>query len=215
MVEGKKTKAKAGEAPEMRRPEDIAELQAFLKRSKRRQDHDEVTRFKAVLSYIGGTSAIETAKKLKTVRSCVNKWIRWYVTAGPEGLLTQDRPGVPPKLNAAQLTELAGVIKAGPLAAGYQSGVWTGPMVGDLILQRYGVRYHYEYIPRLLARLHFSVQRPRKRLARADAQAQQRWNEERLPEIRKSPRMPRYSPVRGRGQLLARRLAASDVGAHR
>lgn len=189
MGDDRKTKARAGEAipPEMRRPEDILELQAFLARSKRRQEHDEVRRFKAVLMYIDGTSAIETAKKLKTVRSCVNKWIRWYVTAGPEGLLTQDRPGVPPKLNAAQLAELAGLIKAGPLAAGYQSGVWSGPMVGDLIQQRFGVRYHHEYIPRLLAKLRFSVQRPRKRLARADAVAQQRWVEERLPEIKKKP----------------------------
>jgi len=190
MTETKKIKPKAGEAipPEMRRPEDIAELQAFLHRSKRKKDHDEVKRFKAVLSYIGGTSAIETAKKLKTVRSCVNKWIRWYVTAGPEGLLTQDRPGVPPKLDATQLAELAALIKAGPIAAGYTSGVWTGPMVGDMIEKRFGVKYHYEYIPRLLARMRFSVQCPRKCLARADAEAQQRWVDERLPEIKKKPR---------------------------
>ncbi len=65
-----------------------------------------------MLSYIDGNRAIETAKKLKTVRSCVNKWIRWYVTAGSEGLLTQACPGSPPKLDDAQLRELATVIEA-------------------------------------------------------------------------------------------------------
>lgn len=189
MSDGKKSKAKAGEAipPEMRRPEDIAELKAFLARSQRRHDPEEVKRFRAVLSYIDGNSAIETAKRLKTVRSCVNKWIRWYVTAGPEGLLTQDSPGSPPKLEAERLHELAVIVEAGPAAAGYTSGVWTGPMVGDLIEKRFGVTYHHEYIPRLLARMRFSIQRPRKRLARADAAAQREWVEERLPQIKKKP----------------------------
>ena len=189
VAEGKKAKAKAGEAipVEMRRPEDIADLKAFLARAQRRHDSEAVKRFRAVLSYIDGNSAIETAKKLRTARSCVNKWLRWYVTAGPEGLLTQDSPGSPPKLEDAKLLELAEIVDAGPMAAGYTSGVWTGPMVADLILKRFSVSYHHEYIPRLLARMHFSIQRPRKRLARADAEAQQLWVETRLPEIKKKP----------------------------
>jgi transposase len=60
-------------------------------------------------------------------------------------------------------------------------------MVGDLIEKRFGVTYHHEYIPRLLARMRFSIQRPRKRLARADAAAQREWVEERLPQIKKKP----------------------------
>ena len=189
MAEDKKPRAKKGEAipPDRRRAEDIADLKAFLGRSQRRHNAEEVKRFRAVLSYIDGNSAIETAKKLKTVRSCVNKWIRWYVTAGPLGLLTQDSPGSPPKLDDAQLLELATIIEAGPTKAGYTSGVWTGPMVGDLIWKQFGVKYHHEYIPRLLARMRFSIQRPRKRLARADAAAQQKWVEDRLPEIKKRP----------------------------
>ncbi len=189
MADGRKVKSKAGEAvpPEMRRPEDVAELKGFLAREQRRHDREAVKRFRAVLSYIEGTSAIETAKKLKTGRSCVNKWIRWYVTAGPEGLLTQDSPGSPPKLDAERLGELAIIIEAGPMAAGYTSGVWTGPMVGDLIQKRFGVQYHHQYIPRLLARMQFSIQRPRKRLARADADAQREWVEKRLPAIKKKP----------------------------
>lgn len=190
MAEKSRVKAKAGEAipPEMRRPEDIADLQDFLALAQRRGRRDEVKRFRAVLSYIAGNSAIEAAKQLKTVRSCVNKWIRWYVTSGPEGLQTQQRPGSPPKLDAGQLRELGAVIEQGPVAAGYTTGVWTGPMIGDLIEKRFGVKYHHEYIPRLLARMRFSIQRPRKRLARADAEAQRDWVDRRLPEIKKKPK---------------------------
>ena len=101
-----------GNPAELRRPQDIADLKEFLARSQRRHDGEEVKRFGAVLSYIDRNRAIETAKKLKTVGSCVNKWIRCYVTAGSEGLLTQACPGSPPKLDDAQLRELATVIEA-------------------------------------------------------------------------------------------------------
>ncbi len=48
-----------------------------------------------------------------------------------------------------------------------------------------GSSYHEQHIPRLLHRLGFSVQRPRKLLARADAEAQQQWLEVRLPAIKR------------------------------
>ena len=44
-------------------------------------------------------------------------------------------------------------------------------MIGDLIEDRFGVRYHNHHVPRLLHQLGFSVQRPRKRLARAELAA--------------------------------------------
>lgn len=58
-------------------------------------------------------------------------------------------------------------------------------MIGDLIEDRFGVSYHNHHIPRLLHQLGFSVQKPRKRLARADAGAQEYWLRERFPAIKK------------------------------
>jgi len=104
---------------------------------------------------------------------------------GIEGLLTAKPPGPAPKLGEAQRHELGALIDAGPLAAGYQSGVWTGPMIGDLIVERFEVRYHKHNVPRLLHELGFSIQRPRKRLARADAEKQATWLRETFPAIKK------------------------------
>jgi transposase len=117
----------------------------------------------------------------------VNRWLQWYEAMGVDGLLTGTAPGPARKLTAAQLIELAGLVDAGPLAVGYLSGVWTGPMVGDLIENRFGVRYHKHNVPRLLHELGFSVQRPRKRLARADAAAQALWFRKTFPAIKKKP----------------------------
>lgn len=60
-------------------------------------------------------------------------------------------------------------------------------MIGDLIYERFADRYHAQHVPRLLHQLGFSVQRPRKRLARANHEAQEAWVRERFPEIKKKP----------------------------
>ena len=95
MAGSKKARAKAGEAipAEMRTVEDVETLRAFLANAKAKQRHQEIARFQAVLGYIEGRSAIEMAKKLKTDRSCVNKWLGWYATAGVDGFLAKSYPG--------------------------------------------------------------------------------------------------------------------------
>ena len=130
---------------------------------------------------------IELAAELDVTRGAINRWLQWYEAMGVAGLVTGKAPGPAPKLGEAQRRELTALVEAGPLAAGYPSGVWTGPMIGDLIARRFGVRYHKHNVPRLLHELGFSVQRPRKRLARADAQLQAIWLREKLPAIKKKP----------------------------
>ena len=92
------------------------------------------------------------------------------------------------QLTQDQQDELGALVDAGPQAAGYTSGVWTGPMIADLIERRFKVQYHKHHVPRLLLYLGFSVQRPRKRLARADVKAQAAWRRKTLPQIKKKPR---------------------------
>ena len=52
------------------------------------------------------------------------------------GLETGQAPGATAKLSQDQQDELGAWIEAGPQASGYKSGVWTGPMIGDLIERR-------------------------------------------------------------------------------
>jgi transposase len=128
-------------------------------------------RGKAVWDYVNGKKVIVIAAEFEVARAAVNQWLRWYDTAGTEALWPRKAPGPAPRLSPAQHAELTQLIEGGPQAAGYTGGVWTGPRIGDLIHRRFGVRYHNHHIPRLLHQLDFSVQRPRKRLARADKAA--------------------------------------------
>ncbi len=168
-----------------RSPSSRQKLRRFIRQRAKDGDLDEWRRGRAVLGYIEGRRVIDLAAELDVTRGSVNRWLQWYEAMGIEGLLTRTAPGPSRKLTEAQRSELTALVEAGPLAAGYPSGVWTGPMVGDLIEQRFGVRYHKHNVPRLLHELDFSVQRPRKRLARADAAAQATWFRKTFPAIKK------------------------------
>lgn len=160
-------------------------LVGFIDQRRRATDLDAWRRGRAVLGYIRGRRVVDLASEADVTRGSVNRWLRRYETQGTEGLLTGVAPGPRRRLTAAQQSELSEIIEAGPQAAGYSTGVWTGPMIGDLIHTRFGVRYHNHHVPRLLHALGFSVQRPRKKLARADARAQARWLRDTLPAIKK------------------------------
>lgn len=162
-------------------------LQRFIKEQRKASNLDAWRRARAVLGYIEGRRVVDLAREADVSRGSVNRWLQRYEAEGMAGLKSRPRPGPERRLNAEQLEELAYLIEAGPRELGYSSGVWTGPMIADLIEDRYGVRYHNHHIPRLLHDLGFSVQRPRKRLAKADLKAQARWLRRTLPAIKKKP----------------------------
>ena len=158
-----------------------------MRKAKKRGDLSAWRRAKAVLGYIAGKRVIVMSGELDVARGSINRWLQWYEADGIEGLVPKKPPGGVPQLTYEQMAEVIATVTAGPRAAGYSTGVWTGPMVGDWIRREFGIKYHNQYIPRLLHRLGFSVQRPRKRLARADLEKQEYWLRKRLPAIKKKP----------------------------
>lgn len=189
-ISAKTKRAKAGEAirAKWKTPEELAKLDALITEAEKEGDLMTWRRATGVRRYIDGKRAVIVAADFGVARSAVNQWLRWYDTAGTEALRPRKAPGAAPKLSEEQRAELIALIEAGPQASGYTSGVWTGPRIGDLIWKKFGVRYHNHHVPRLLHQLGFSVQRPRKRLARADRAAQEVWLKERLPAIKKKRR---------------------------
>ena len=170
-----------------RSPSGRKKLKRFILQRLKAHDLDAWRRGRGVLGYIEGRRVVDLAVELDVTRGSVNRWLQWYEAMGVDGLLTATPPGPSPKLTEEQRSALAALVEAGPLFAGYQTGVWTGPMIGDLIENRFGVRYHKHNVPRLLHELRFSLKRPRKRLARADAMKQATWLRETFPAIKKKP----------------------------
>jgi putative transposase len=165
--------------------EEIVKLVMLQREAEAKGDLPTWRRATAVLGYAQGKKVISLSEHLDVTRGSINHWLGWFNAAGTDGLRPRPRPGAPPRLSEEQQAELVTIIEAGPQAAGFFTGIWTGPMIGDLIHRRFGVRYHNHYVPHLLHKLGFSVQRPRKRLARADLARQEVWMRKTFPSIKK------------------------------
>ena len=142
-------------------------------------------RIHAVILNAEGRSSGEVADLLKAPRSRVSDWLANYETYGLEGLLEGFRSGRPALLSAAQLTDLADIVDSGPVAYGFDCGVWTSPMIARVIAEQFGLSYHPGHVRKLLHRIGFSVPRPRRLLARADAAAKERWQRRTFPNLKK------------------------------
>jgi transposase len=139
-----------------------------------------------VLNSEGHTSG-ELASILQAPRSKVSEWLQRYQSEGVEGLLEGYRAGRPSELTEKQQQELGDILDSGPVAYGLDSGIWTSPMIAWVIEEEFGVQYHPGHVRKLLHRWGFSVQRPRRVLARADAAAQDRWHRRIYPAFKKKP----------------------------
>lgn len=144
-------------------------------------------RLHAVLLNHEGKTSGEIANLLKTSRSCVTQWLADYDAYGEEGLLEGYHSGRPAGLPEQQKLQLGDIIESGPVAYGYLSGVWTSPMITKVIEQEFGICYHPGHVRRLLAQMNFSVQRPKRILAKADKAKQDRWRRYTYPDIKKKP----------------------------
>ena len=129
----------------------------------------------------------EITTLLKASRARVSEWLRNYEQYGYEGVLEGYRPGRPPVMTPAQEQSLADILDSGPVAYGFLSGVWTSPMIARVIREEFGITYHPGHVRRLLHQLGFSVQRPRRKLARASRYKQDRWHRYTYPNLKKTP----------------------------
>ena len=128
------------------------------------------------------------AEMLEVTTGCVWEWVRTYRVRGIEGLRTRKAPGAKPKLTDKQFERLRRWIKRGPEACGYDTGVWTGPLVRDLIKAKFNVTYSVPHVRRILHKLGFSVQYPKKILSEASLEEQERWLKKDYPRIKKKPK---------------------------
>lgn len=144
-------------------------------------------RLRAVVLNSEGHTSGELAKLLQAPRSKVSEWLQRYERDGVEGLLEGYRSGRPSELTEEQQQALGDILDSGPVAYGLDSGIWTSPMIAWVIEEEFGVQYHPGHVRKLLHEWGFSVQRPRRVLARADAVAQDRWHRRIYPALKKKP----------------------------
>ena len=157
------------------------------KESEQAGRYREARRIHAVVLNMEGQTSMEIAKVLKASRQKVSLWLKDYEQEGLEALQEGERPGRPSRLGERQIVELTDIVDSGPVSYGFLSGVWTCPMMARIIDEEFEIQYHPDHVGRILHRLGFSVQRPKRSLIRANAEKRNRWIRLIYPAIKKKP----------------------------
>lgn len=159
-----------------------------MKRDGRTLDHKtlEEMRLLAVQRMAEGESAAQVAASFGMHRSWAFK-CRAAVRGRGRGvrvLRSRQGTGRPRKLTATQEHQVfVWVNGKNPMQYGFDFGLWTRQIVGELIAQRFGVQLSLASIGALLARQGLTAQKPLQRAYQRDPEAIEQWQRERYPAI--------------------------------
>jgi transposase len=119
------------------------------------KDADQARRLLAIAAAYEGQDRAACAKIGAMSPQRLRDWVHRFNAAGPDGLIDRKPAGAARRLSAAQETELAALIEAGPDVE--RDGVvrWRCIDLRQLILTRWRIAYHERTIGKLLRRLGF------------------------------------------------------------
>lgn len=134
-----------------------------------------------------GRSKAEVARLFGVSRTSVHHWVKLYRRRGEAGL-TPKRPGRAKQSGRLKGWQAATVVNMitdrCPDQLKLPFALWTREAVGELIEQRFGIRYSVWTVGRLLRRWGFSPQKPVRRAYERDDKKIKRWLDEKYPAIR-------------------------------
>lgn len=128
-----------------------------------RKDHSFRRRSRALLMVArDGKSRAEAAEACEVSLRSVFNWQASYARDGTNGLVSRRKPGRPCRMTDEQLARLREIVIAGPIAAGFDTGIWTSRLVCQVIQQVFDRQYSERQVRRLLHKAGCSLQYPKK-----------------------------------------------------
>jgi len=100
----------------------------------------------------------------------VQRWIHRLNESGFEGLKDKPGRGRRPQLSESDRQQLITDIKSSPEKFGYQQSRWDGKLLSHHLKVNFGIQIKVRQCQNLFKQLGFSLQRPRKMPAGADAE---------------------------------------------
>ena len=115
----------------------------------------------------------------------VAKWVARHHAHGDHGLKATPTPGRPRFLTADQERKVLAWLTESPPKHGFDTDLWTARRVAELIHQKFGVRFHSNYLREWLSKRNYTPQKPARRARQRDQAAIDRWVAEDWPRIQK------------------------------
>lgn len=141
--------------------------------ARRAGNGDQACRLVALALVLEGASRTAAARAGGMDRQTLRDWVIRYNVAGVAGLRDRPRSGRRPRLNAAQLAELARLVEQGPDIEVHRVVRWRCIDLQAEIKARFDVEISERHVGRLLGQLKFRRLSVRPRHPQADEAAQQ------------------------------------------
>jgi len=166
-------------------PKTYKRLICLRKQAERDGAYRVAKRLQAVVLNSEGSTSGELAQLLAAPRSRVSEWFSTLPSfwRGRAARRTSLGPAIGADVGAAETARRHSRQRPGSLRLGY--GHLDSPMIAWVIEEEFGIHYHPGHVRKLLHRAGFSVQRPRRVLARANAYQQDRWQRYTYPSLKK------------------------------
>lgn len=132
-----------------------------------------------------GMTITEVARRLEVSMSSVKRWKKAFAEGGVAALARKQSKPRGRRLSSEQIELLCEIIIAGPLAAGFDTDLWTCPRIAEVVDREFGISYHPDHLGRILHELGFSPQKPQRRARERDEAAIEYWRRHDWPRIKK------------------------------
>ena len=97
-----------------------------------------------------GQGIREVARTIGAAPSSVKRWKDALEQGGKNALKSKPHTGRPSRLSPKQRQHLLRLLQRGPQAAKMKADQWTCRLIGRMIRQCFGVKYHPDHVSRIL-----------------------------------------------------------------
>jgi transposase len=140
----------------------------------------------AVQRVLDGESAAAVTRSFGLGRKTIFTWLKVAREIGLEALAPKARMGRKRKLSLFEEQEVKRWVVGGdPRQHGFDFGLWTRQIVGELIEERFSVEMSLSGVGKLLRRLGLTPQKPLRRAYERDEEAVKEWVAEVYPRVKK------------------------------
>jgi transposase len=142
----------------------------------------ERRRYRAVELLEQGEKPAVVARILGVRPTSLHRWRR--MAHHGQGLAAKRSGGAKRRLTDAQLRELEQILLKGAPSHGFPNELWTSARVAQMIQRYFGVKYHQDYVRRLLRRrLNWTSHKPQRRARERNDKEVERWKADEFPRI--------------------------------
>jgi len=145
----------------------------------------EERRLSAAPLFRKGVSDSDIARRVGVTPQAVHRWHLLFERGGADALKKSSHTGRPPALTEPQKKKLAKLLLAGAVASGYPTDLWTTERVRGVVRRKFGMTYTTVGVWKLLHKMGFSWQRPKRRARERDEKVIATWLTDTWPNLKK------------------------------